>query len=186
MKLLSIILLGFGFALSAQTLKADPADDAYIKRELVEGANSSPTPETKLQMREGIMVSLRQKLEDVLSASTLLKREVDEDRPNAEVVRAANVLADNIQWFSSELARLYFLIKAQKATSGNTVDPSLVEKLTDLASLFNRVSVKMKELSEAIALKPRYSQDPDMSAAGIRMTAAVNAFKTLKTQADNR
>jgi hypothetical protein len=145
MRLLSVIILGFSFASPAQVLKADPADDAYIKRKLVEGANSSPTPETELRMHKVITISLRHKLEDILSASSLLKDSVDDDRPNAEVARAANILADNIQWFSSELARLYLLIKAQKATSGNTVDPSLVEKLADLASLFNTVSVKMKE-----------------------------------------
>jgi hypothetical protein len=175
-----------GFAVAAPLLQANPADDAYIKRKLVEGINSSPTPETELQIREGIMASLRQKLEDILSASNLVKREVDEDRPNAEVARAFNVVADNIQWFCSELVRLYLLIKAQNATSGNTAAPSLSEALTDLAPLGNAVHVSMKELNEALALKPDYSHDADINAAGTRMTAAVNAFKTLTAQADKQ
>jgi hypothetical protein len=37
MKLASIIALGFGFALAAQILKADPADDAYIRKKLLQG-----------------------------------------------------------------------------------------------------------------------------------------------------
>jgi hypothetical protein len=36
-KLTSIIALGFGFALTAQILKADPADDAYIRQKLLQG-----------------------------------------------------------------------------------------------------------------------------------------------------
>jgi hypothetical protein len=56
---------------------------------------------------------LAQELNDVVSASILLKRCVNQDRSNAEAVSAANVLADNYDRLCSHLSQFYFWIEQQ-------------------------------------------------------------------------
>jgi hypothetical protein len=92
MKTLAMLFLG----LLPLTLKADqplPDGDRHVAR-------------------------LAQELNDVESALTLLKRCINQDRPNAETVNAANVLADNYDRLCAHLSQFYFWIKYWAETSG--------------------------------------------------------------------
>ena len=132
---------------------------------------------------------LDQELDDVLSASILLKRCVDQDRSKAEAVNAANVLADNYDRLCAHLIQFYVWIKDWSQTSGKPSEFSIAaqERLHDLVNRVNTVAMSgFQDLADAFKKKPQYDQDLALMAAVQRITASVYAMKTLKARADGK
>src|SRR6516164_2699338 len=111
MKLKAIIALAFGFVLATDALKADPADDAHIRQELLKALKPDAAPTPALPLGDQHVALLAQELNDVESAEVLLKRCIDQDRENAQVVNAATVLADSYERLCVHLSQFCFWIK---------------------------------------------------------------------------
>jgi hypothetical protein len=188
-KLRSIISLAIGFALSVQIVKADPADDAQIRQELLKGLKPNTAPTPALPEGDQHVVLLAEELDDVASAGILFKRCIDQDRPNAQVINAANVLADSYERLCVHASQFYFWIKYWSKSSGKTSDFSAdaQNRLHDLTIRINTViQDSMQDIGDALGKKPRYTQDPALIAVAKRMLTDANTTKTLKEQADKQ
>lgn len=141
---------------------------------------SQPLPEGDQHV-----ASLAQELDDVVSASTLLKRCINQDRSNAEAVNAANVLADNYDRLCAHFSQFYFWIKYWSKTSGKPSEFSVAaqERLHGLSDRINTVAANsFQDIADLLAKKPQYNLV--LTAAAQRMMASANTLKTLKAQAD--
>jgi hypothetical protein len=184
-----MIALALGFALTAQILKADPADDAYIRQKLLQGLKPDTVPTPALPAGDQHVVLLAEELDDVASAGILFKRCIDQDRPNAEIINAANVLADSYERLCVHLSQFYFWVKYWSRTSGKTSDFSAdaQNRLHDLNIRINTVMQdSMSDIGDALERKPRYSHDPTMIVVRKRMLTDAYTMKTLKEQADKQ
>jgi hypothetical protein len=189
MKLEPIITLALGFTLAAQTLRADPADDAYIREQLLKGFKPGTTPTPSLPDGDRHVAGIAQELNDVESAMILFKHCINQNRSNAETVNALNVLADNYDRLCAHLSQFYFWIKFWTRTSGNTSDfsPMAQEQLRELSNRINSVmGDEFKEVGDALEKKPRYAHDAAMFAVAQRMLVSANTLKALKAQADKQ
>ena len=128
---------------------------------------------------------LAQELDDVLSASILLKRCINQDRSNVEAVNAANVLADNYDRLCAHFSQFYVWFKYRSKTSGKPSEFSVaaLEQLRDLSSRINSVS-SFQDIADALAKKPQYKLV--LMAAVQRLMASANTMITLKAQADGK
>lgn len=131
---------------------------------------------------------LERELDDVLSASILLKRCFDEERSNAEVVNAANVLADNYERLCAHLTQFYVWIKYPSKTpdkSSEELSSAAKEHLRDLCDRVNTVATSsFQDLADSSNKHPQYNHD--LAAVAQRITSATKAMETLKARADGK
>jgi hypothetical protein len=133
------------------------------------------------------VATLAQELDDVVSASTLLKRCVNQDRSNAEAVNAANVLADNYDRLCAHFSQFYFWFKYWSKTSGKPSEFSIAAqgRLHDLSNRINTVAANtFQDIADALAKKPQYNLV--LTAAVQRMMTSANTLEALKAQADGK
>jgi hypothetical protein len=181
----------FGFAIAAPLLQANPADDAYIRQKLTEAIKPGATPNPTSALPEGDehVALLAQELDDVASAGILFKRCIDQDRPNAQVINAGNVLADSYERLCVHLSQFYFWFGYWAKTSGKTSDFSMTaqSRLHDLSIRINTtMQDSMSDIIDALAKKPEYAHDPALIAVGKRMSTDANKMLALKARADKQ
>jgi|SRR6516165_999724 len=187
MKLRSIIALGFGLAVTTQMLKADSADDARIRQKLLQGLMPDTAPTPALPEGDQHVARLAEELDDLASAGVLLKRCIDQDRPNSQVINAANVLSDSYERLGVHISQFCFWVKYWVETSGKTSDFSTEaqNRLHDLSIRINMVMQdSMQDIGDALAKKPQYIHDPAIIAVAKRMLTDANRVQILKEQAD--
>jgi hypothetical protein len=175
--------------LTADALKADPADDAHIRQKLLKALKPDAAPTPALPLGDQHVALLAQELDDVASAGVLFKRCIDQDRENVQVIHAANVLADSYEELCVQLSQFYFWVKYWQGTSGKTSDFSIdaQNRLHDLVIRINTVMQdSMSDIGDALGRKPQYTHDPALIAAAKRMLTDANTMKTLKEQADKQ
>jgi hypothetical protein len=147
--------------------------------------NAAPTPAPPAGDEHVFL--LAQEIDDVVSAQILLKRCLNLDRSNVEVVNAANVLSDNYDRLCSHLSQFYFWRKYWTQTSGKASDFSIAaqDQVHDLANrLRTEVQNGFLEIGDLLEKKPRYASDPNMLAPVQRLITSANTMKALIARAD--
>jgi hypothetical protein len=189
MKLKAIIALAFGFVLATDALKADPADDAHIRQELLKALKPDAAPTPALPLGDQHVALLAQELNDVESATNLFRRCIKQNRPIVETVNAFNVLADNYHGLCAHVLQFYVWAKTENA-SGKlqfAFSPAGLEQLRDQSIRINTaIPDEWKEAVDTLKQKPEYARDPAMEAVGQRILASLNALQTLKDRADKQ
>ena len=130
---------------------------------------------------------LEQELDDVLSSNILFKRCLDQNRSSAEVVNAANVLADNYDRLCAHLTQFLYWFKYRSKTSGDPSDISAtaLARLHDLSDRMNTVVMNsFRELADDINNHPQY--DRDLTPVAQRIVASTNAMKSLMARAEGK
>jgi hypothetical protein len=186
MKLHSIIATALGFVLAPGALNANPADDAQVQQELLKALKPDTAPTPALPLGDQHVALLAQELDDVASAEVLLKRCIDQDRENAQVVNAATVLADSYERLRVHLSQFCFWVKYWVKTSGSASDFSTdaQNRLHDLTVRLNTVMAdSSSEIGDALGTKPRYTHDAALIAVAKRMFTDANTLKILQEQA---
>jgi len=153
-------------------------------------ANVAPaeTPTPALPEGDKHLATLAQDVDNVASASTLFKRCINENRPDMETLKAANVLSASYRHLCSDFTDFVSWHKFWKEFSSNQSDFSVAaqERMPELRSRANTLVLNGIHDVEDALKKPEWKDDPRMRAVAHRMTRAYNAAKAHKAQAEKK
>jgi hypothetical protein len=130
--------------------------------------------------------TLAQDVDNVASASILFKRCINEDRPDTETLKAANVLADSYRHLCLDVTDFYYWFKYWKKSSSKPSDFSVAaqERMPELRSRANTLVLNGIHDVEDALKKPQYKDDPRMHEVAQTMTSAYHIAKAQKAQAE--
>jgi hypothetical protein len=155
---------------------------------LVVNVAPAEPPAPSLPEGDEHVATLAHDFDQVVSASILFHRCINENRPTTETLGAANVLAANYAQLGSHLSDFYYWLKFWKKFGGKPSDFSVAaqERMQALRGRMNtELSNSIKDFENPLR-KPQYKDDPRMHESAQRVTHAYNALKAQEAQADKQ
>ena len=132
--------------------------------------------------------TLAQDVDNVASASALFKRCINENRPAAETLKAADVLSAGYRHLCLDVMDFESWLKYWKESSSKPSDFSVAaqERMPELRSRANTLVLNGIHDVEDALKKPQYKDDPRMREVAHTMTRAYDTAKAEKTQAEKK
>ena len=155
---------------------------------LIANVALAQTPTPSLPEGDQYVATLAQEVDNVASAGTLFKRCVNENRPAAETLKAADVLSAGYRHLCLDVMDFESWLKYWKEFSAKPSDFSVAaqERMPELRSRANTlVQDGIHDVEDALK-KPPYKDDPRMLDVAHKMISAYNAAKAEKTQAEKQ
>ena len=155
---------------------------------LIANAVPADPPASSLPDGDQYVATLAQDVDNVASASTLFKRCINENRPDMETLKAANVLSASYRHLCSDFTDFVSWHKFWKEFGSKPSDFSVAaqERMPELRNRANALVLNgIHDLEDALK-KPQYKDDPRMHEAAHTMIRAYNAAKVQKGQAEKQ
>ena len=133
------------------------------------------------------VATLAHDVDKVVPASILFHRCINEDRPTAETLNAAMVLADNYEQLGLHISAFYGWLKFwKKSGKPSEYSAAAQERMQKLLTRINTVLPNsIKDFEDALR-KPQYKDDPRMHEPARRVTNVVNIVKEAQARAQKQ
>jgi len=138
-------------------------------------------PASSLPDGDEYVATLAQDVDNVASASTLFKRCINENRPAAETLKAADVLSAGYRHLCLDIMDFESWLKYWKEFSGKPSDFSVAaqERMPELRSRGYTLLLNAIHDVEDALKKPEWKDDPRMREIAHSMNLAYNMAKNL-------
>jgi hypothetical protein len=136
-------------------------------------------PAPSLPDGDQYVATLAQDVDNVASASTLFKRCINENRPDMETLKAANVLSASYRHLCLDFTDFVSWLKYWKEFGGKPSDFSVAaqERMPELRSRANTLVLNGIHDVEDVLKKPEWKDDPRMMEVARSMNVAYNMAK---------